>query len=278
MPSPMEAYYPQGIDNENEKLRQVAYLQKIGRSTYPMQSPSGANSSRILVRNGKKETEQPSMEMVPNLFQTPTSRQYPTIDMSKYNLNRDETRPFLPCVKDIAVNRAVYNQQRQGNMEGMTSPNYFYSSPYALTNNNFQNQYRYNYANHQNAGSFGASPGFSGVSPGIFGVRSPYTANNMLFNNQPVINDQREGSDFEHSSSNFNVIPENIRVPQNIMSGQDSKRQYDNFIRNLKANRNCGESPGPAFDFSNKSGIHHSSKMSNNSYYRVFALFKLPKI
>jgi hypothetical protein len=165
MPSPMEAYISHGIDNENEKLKQMAYLQQFGRSTYPVQSPSEASSNRILARCGKKETEQsPKVEIMPNIFQTPTSRGYLTKDMLKYHLNRDETRSFLPCV-DIAANRAVYNQQRQGNKEGMTSPaNFFLNSPYALTNN-FQHPYRYNNANLQNAGSFGASPGIFGASP-----------------------------------------------------------------------------------------------------------------
>jgi hypothetical protein len=273
MPSPMEAYISHGMD-DNEQLKQIAYLQQFGKSPYPMQSPSGVNSNRLSVRNGKKEAEQSSVEIIPNTFQTPTSRGNLNQRYVEMPLKREETRSFLPCMKDIAANRVVYNQQRQGSKEVMNSPaNYFLNSPYGFTNN-YHNTYQQYYANHQNVGSFGASPGY-------FNVQSPYTGmvpNNMSYFNQPVVYDQRDGSSYEHSSPRFNSIPENTKVPQNKINGQDSARQYnENFIRNLpQANRNF-ESPAAAFDFSNKSGMHHSSKMSNNSYYRIFALSKLPK-
>jgi hypothetical protein len=157
MPSPMEAYTSHGMD-DNEQLKQMAYRQQFGKSPYPMQSPSGANSNRKFVIYGKKETEQSSAEIMPNTFQTPTSRGNPNQRYVETPHKRDEPRSLLPCMKDIAANRAVYSQQRQGNKEVMNSPaNFFLNSPIVFTNN-YQHTYQQHYANHQNAGSFGASP------------------------------------------------------------------------------------------------------------------------
>lgn len=274
MPSPMGGYFASGMDSGTEASRQIAYFQQYGRMPYPMHSPSGANSYKRVIKSDKKEIEQsPKVELMNNIFQTPTSRGLLNQRFGDTSKNKDDAGSFGASPIDISTTKAVFNQQtkfqnlnkeyeipiaqKQGNKDVMTpSGNYFSASPYVFTNN-YQSSFVPNYGNTPTGGSFGASPVC------YFNMPSPHTGmavNNMTPFNQASAFEQRDGSSYGHSSPKFNSIPEHLKMPQNIMSGQDSARQYNanfsgGFNKMNNMNQNYASSPANAFSFSCKSGM-----------------------
>lgn len=105
-PSPMGGYFVSGMDSGTDAAR-AAYFNQL-RSPYPMLSPSGAASSKQAGRFTKRDIEQsPKVDMMPNIFQTPTSRGIMNQRFGDMSARKDETGSFGASPRDISTTKAV---------------------------------------------------------------------------------------------------------------------------------------------------------------------------
>ena len=263
MPSPMGAFFGNGMDSGRDASRNAYFQQQMyARGGYPMMSPSAAITSARGAKFQRREVEQsPRVEMMPNVFQTPTSRAMMNQRLGDMSGRKDETGSFGASPKDISTTKAVFNQQTKFNqprdrpdVPGMQkqgsdiitpSGNMFFSnSPYGQVAANYQNAFVSNYQNTPTGGSFGASP-----AAWYFNMPSPHTgaaANQMTpFNQHAAFAEQKEGSVKSHHSPKFNTQVNHV-----------APHMAQRMVKQASNQQNYAMSPVNAFSFSMKSGKH----------------------
>jgi hypothetical protein len=215
-PSPIGGYFGQNSDGNMTKnayttdelgylssrnqygadSNRYAYYNPYGKMPGQILSPSGAASSHKVGKGDKKMNEaSPKMDMINNVFETPTSKgvfNHKFVDISN---KKDEVGSFGASPRDISTTKAVFNQQTkfaegkkeyeiptpQRNMgRDMMTPSagfYFANSPYGYVN--YQNAF-VGFSNTPTGGSFGASP-----AAWQFNMPSPHTGNMQQMNMSP---------------------------------------------------------------------------------------------
>ena len=258
IPSPMNAFYPSGMDSGTEAGRQIFFYQNPQRNPIQMFSPSGGISNRAR-----------------GAFQTPTSKGFINNRPGDMSTKREDAGSFGGTPKDISTTKAVFNQQtkfanpgkddnsnnfRQVGREVTTPQNtYFSNASYGMVN--YQPaaiMVPHVYGNTPTGGSFGASPANWG-----FNMPSPNTGMatiNMTPFNRAAALAQGEGSVQDHHSPKFNSVPDSNKFPQNAMQSPNMQGQYQgnnpqSYPNMMKMNPAYAASPANAFSFSCKSGI-----------------------